>query len=742
MTALTRNVCLRLGLLSALTLVAAAYRPVALHAASPVASLDIVPDDAAFYSAMLRNREQFDVIAKSKAWAKIQALPGYQWALGFYQMQAANPGSPAGYLQAALNNPESRKSLDFLADIFSDEVFVYGGPSCNKFVELYQTVYWDIYMSGFQQGIEAARQGKTPPRSDEMQARILVRALSSQVDNIVFPDLVIGLKCKDKDFAKQLLDKLEANVQPIFAGNPMLAGRFKRETVGGHDYLTLTLEGGMVPWDPKVEEKIREFSATPADADKLIDHLKKLKLVVSLGLRDDFLIVALGPTTDALARLGKSPLAAREELAAVKEYAAKRLTSVSYTSKTFNRHFRPSKADIDKLATTVKSMIPPIPEEFSKLRGEIEQNVDELARDLKSMITEIGATASVGFLTNRGTESFSYDWSEHPEIDCSKPLDLLKHIGGNPIAVVAGRGTVSVGSYDMLVKWVGIISQYIAEYAGEQADATPVARQRLAIFMPALKSLAGRVDKAIRKSLLPALADGQSALVIDAKLTSRQFIKAIPPTEQAMPMIEPAIVVGVSDAPKLKEAFTEFYAAADDFVEELKRMDEIKNKPGIPGGPEIPKDFKLPRPKEFNLKQGKLWGYALPKEAGVDSRVMPNAGVADNVAVLSMSGRHTQRLLGESDPVMAGIKLPTNKAYGTVAAFDFTALLDAAAPWIDMALAKAAEQGPPDNVEMIKQHAKTGLEVLRCYHGTVAVTYQEGKITITRSRSEFKDLEE
>ena len=742
MNALTRNVSLRLGLLAALAVVMAVNRPAVIRAASPVASLDIVPDDAAFYSAMLRNREQFRAIANSKAWAKVQALPFYQMGLGLYQMQSANPGSPAGWLQAALNNPESRKSLDFLADIFSDEVFVYGGPSFNKFIELYQGVYGNLQMSGFQAGLKAAREGKEPPKSDEMQARVLVQALTSQVDNIAFPDLVIGLKCKDKDYAKQLLDKLEANVQPIFAGNPALAGRFKRETIGGSSYLTLTLEGGMVPWDPQVEEKIRSYSATPGDADKLIDHLKKTKLVISLGLRDDFLIVAFGPTTDALAKLGTSPLAAREELAAVQKYADKRLTSVSYSSKIFNQHFSPAKADIDQLASTVKSMIPPIPEKFPKLRGELEGNVDELARDLKSIVTEVGATASVGFLTNRGTESFSYDWSEHPEIDCTKPLDLLKHIGGNPIAVVAGRGKVTPEGYDMLVKWGGVACHYFDEYGGLEQGINPAMRKRAEKGIAALRALGTRMDKTIRESFLPSLADGQTALVIDAKLTSRQFLKAMPPTEQPMPMIEPAIVVGVSDAAKLKTAFREFYDAADEFVDALKAMDQVKNPAGGRAGDVIPKDFKLQRPKEFNLRQGKLWGYALPAEAGVDSRVMPNAGLSENVAVLSMSGRHTQRLLAENDPTIAGIKLAADKPYGTVAAFDFTALLDAAAPWVDLALAKGTEGATPENAEMAKLHAKTALEVLRCYHGTVAVTYQEGTITITRSRSEFHDLEE
>ena len=134
----SRNVSFRFGLLLAAAWIATACRPVAVRAAAPVASLDIVPADAAFYSAMLRSREQFDALANSKAWEKVKALPFVQTGFTMYQMQAANPGSPAGWLQAALNNPESRKSLEFLADIFSEEVFVYGGPSFNKTIELYQ----------------------------------------------------------------------------------------------------------------------------------------------------------------------------------------------------------------------------------------------------------------------------------------------------------------------------------------------------------------------------------------------------------------------------------------------------------------------------------------------------------------------------------------------------------------------------------------------------------------------------
>src|SRR5207244_11411929 len=102
----------------------------------------------------------------------------------------------------------------------------------------------------------------------------------------------------------------------------------------------------------------------------------------------------------------------------------------------------------------------------------------------------------------------------------------------------------------------------------------PKEQARFAKFVAEVKPLVARLDKATREGLIPALADGQAALVLDARLTSRQFIKNLPATEQPLPMIEPAVVIGVSDAAKLKEAFTEYYAVADDFVEVLKHIHE------------------------------------------------------------------------------------------------------------------------------------------------------------------------
>ena len=56
-------------------------------------SLKLIPEDAAFYSSMLRNREQFEAIRNSNAWAKVREMPVVQMGLSLYQAQLGTPSS-------------------------------------------------------------------------------------------------------------------------------------------------------------------------------------------------------------------------------------------------------------------------------------------------------------------------------------------------------------------------------------------------------------------------------------------------------------------------------------------------------------------------------------------------------------------------------------------------------------------------------------------------------------------------
>ncbi len=94
--------------------------------ATVAASLKLVPADVSFYHAMLRNREQVEIVAGSRAWAKFKTLPVVQDAWSQIEAQWTD-GNLAGARQL-LSLPENEQLLDLVKEMFSDEVFIYGDP--------------------------------------------------------------------------------------------------------------------------------------------------------------------------------------------------------------------------------------------------------------------------------------------------------------------------------------------------------------------------------------------------------------------------------------------------------------------------------------------------------------------------------------------------------------------------------------------------------------------------------------
>ena len=110
--------------------------------------------------------------------------------------------------------------------------------------------------------------------------------------------------------------------------------------------------------------------------------------------------------------------------------------------------------------------------------------------------------------------------------------------------------------------------------------------------------------------------------------------------------------------------------------------------------------------------------------------------VSEKVAVLSLSGKHTLRLLDELIRRSPGWRCRPIGRLAAVGGLDFAAFVDGLTPWVELALDKVAAQLPPEHAEMARQHAKMILEVLKVYRGSVSETYVEGKVTVTHTRSE------
>jgi hypothetical protein len=118
--------------------------------------LAVVPADAAFVSASLRLREQYDRIVRSNAWAALRDLPGVKRALDSFEEQRSMPGSPVSMVDTFVELPENAQAVELLKDMVSRDTFVYGEPSCVAFVKLAQKLQQAQQMAGLLSGPERA----------------------------------------------------------------------------------------------------------------------------------------------------------------------------------------------------------------------------------------------------------------------------------------------------------------------------------------------------------------------------------------------------------------------------------------------------------------------------------------------------------------------------------------------------------------------------------------------------------
>src|SRR5262249_35047151 len=155
--------------------------------------------------------------------------------------------------------------------------------------------------------------------------------LAENLDLIKTPDLVLGFKLRDPKPAEAQLKRLEKLLDGLAAQAPPLKGRGQRAPHPGGPFLTLAVGG---PVGPRGPIPFKKFEEEPGQYDALVKKLTGLKATLSIGVRGDYLLIALGESTAPLARLdGKGKrLNDRPELKPLAPFAEKRLTSISYAS--------------------------------------------------------------------------------------------------------------------------------------------------------------------------------------------------------------------------------------------------------------------------------------------------------------------------------------------------------------------------------------------------------------------------
>jgi hypothetical protein len=744
--------------------VAAIVGPPAALADAPAAGpagVALVPHDAAFLSSSLRLRQQYDMLVGSNAYKAIMNLPAVKRALDSYDEQRSTPGSPFSTVESFLELPDNKAAAELLADMVATDTFVYGEPSCVSFWKLVRTVMEAQQRAGLAAGREDMVVEEMPDddaADDDLKieafaadvdtrrgARVALETLADNLDLLVVPDVVWGFKTTKRDVAVAQLDRLETLAASLLEGDPDGATAVARRKIAGGEVLTFTVDGSRVPW-ADVERELAAAAGDDQRAEQVFDRLRDLDLVLAVGLVGDWVIVSLGDSADHLDKLaipgsGRRGLLDLPVFAPLRADAGRPLTAVSYVSESFAEAVADPEAGLDSMVAALDGLetVEELPAEaVDDIRGLAKRAAGEYGRRLP----QPGPWMGYSFLTDRGYEGYAWNWSRNQPFDGDRRLDLLEHVGGAPLAVLATRIKSDRAAFDAAVEIAAAAWQLGLRHGRPSMDDDE--RKSFDALAERLTPFAARLVTALREKVIASLADGQIALVLDAKGRAAKPQRRLPSSADPLPIVEPGIVLPVADPKLFKDGLNDLFALADEFTEAVRELDPRA----------MPETYRIPEPDRAKSDGGSVWSWALAN-AGLDEQIRPAIGVGDEVVVLSLVPKQAGRMLAESG-LETGTQLTKfDEPLAAAAAVDVAGLIDAARPWVvyltrygcvqqregevDPRRQLSADDETPEAKDAL-EHVAVILEALKSLRVAVAETsYREGAL-VTHWRNVIRDM--
>ncbi|MBW8885390.1 MAG: hypothetical protein JF612_11610, partial [Planctomycetia bacterium] len=405
-------------------------------------ALSKVPADIEYYRSMLRMGETVETIRKSQMWKQIWDEP----ALKELQKKAMESLGGADFepIRKFFADPANAEIPALAADAVSNEIFVSIGTGMGDLVSLAQELGGGLrFGPAFQQLLG---QGQGDPM--RTRARLLLQSLSEKPERLRVPDVMIGFKIREPAKVATQLKRIDPLIADALKDSP-LKGRTRRIKLGDDEFLVLSLDGSLVPWD---QIPIGMFEDKEGEFAPLMKHLKSMKLSIALGVRQGYLLLVIGQSTDSVLRFGGAgpKLIDRPELKPLANATTKPLTSISYASAKLRQATATTAEDITGLADGAKALLGQIglPDD---LTNSLTKDIDALTQSLAKGLVRPEAAFSYSFRTTRGWETFDYD-STPAGASSTKPLTLLNHVGGNPILASVWRSKTTVDDYRVFVK--------------------------------------------------------------------------------------------------------------------------------------------------------------------------------------------------------------------------------------------------------------------------------------------------
>lgn len=762
----------RLSVCVVATVLFAAGRPAMSVADVADTGLAMIPADAAFVSSSLRLREQYEAFVSSNAFASVQQLPAVKKFFDSLEEQRAQPGSPLSIVDTFMQLPENQQAVDLLADMVATDTFVYGEPSWIKPVALLKKVQQAqqaaniLGMAGgdapfgeldVREDLPGGDDGAGGPvwvhplgmqmirieYGNELASRLMLKTIADNKDLIVIPDLVWGFRTTMGEAAVTQLKRLEVLLQLAAQANPDLANAVERRTIAGGEFVTFTFK----PDYSLLRQQMLVDDESEKDVDAIFEALAGIEVVLAVGVVGDRVVLSLGDSTEHLEKLVVSGrgfekgLLSTKPLVPLKDHRDRPITAVSYVSQEMMEVLAPSTAELDQLAS-LTDQIAEQADLSAEAAADARETLQAISTQYAKWLPIPGPWMAYSFIAEQGYEGYAWDWSRNGPLDGDLRLDLLEHVGGAPLAAASLRLRKDAYRFDDVVSWADRIRGFVTKHLVPRADEG--VQEQVAAFERHILPLGQKFVDIVRRTFRPAMAGGQVGFVIDGKSKTSRLQQSLPKAEQTLPLIEPAIVIGIDDPALFREGMNDLFALSDELVDAVRAM--------LPES--VPTDYRIADPRKEEIEGGNVWSWSLEK-SGLDDQVRPAIALGKDVAVLSLVPKQAGRLIVET-PLTTGSQLTKfEEPLAGAATIDVAGLIEALEPWVvymtryvavqqregsvdaDLTLDAAAED---QQVKEILEQVRGVLEAAKSLRVATAETAVKPDATVTHWRNVIRDM--
>ncbi|MFG0261136.1 MAG: hypothetical protein ACF788_01940, partial [Novipirellula sp. JB048] len=629
-------------------------------------SLRFVPHDASVYFAQLNNRAKWDAVVGSDAVQSFLATPtGQKMKNEFIQeivagLRHRDPSELSPWSRDALAfvlSDSGRALLPLLTNLASQELFIFADGSLDELLMQFD----QKVQTGLATGAEVA----------------------SHVEPLSIPKIVAGARLSDASDRQQaiaLLTLLESAIRNNVLGlsdseHEYINQALRRETQGSdHDVWIFRFDYRDYPWDAAIARlKNDPGSDDPAAAiqqmESLRDHPPTEPLIFTVGIQHGYLL-----TTIASEQYHRSDLLAAEPLYKTTIFEPllanrhRTFSAVSYRS-----------SDYQQLTSWVNSYAPILPMVASGIRSNLaEQGIDpevaarlsddldadlaKLTQDLRNAFAPAADRLNFSYLYNGGIAGYRYDSHRDPLTFEPQPLEILKHVGPNPLYF---RASADWDSQDGLQSWMQRIETRAQQFSAALGPGDLPANGR----NPGLDLLTS-IFSTTKDQFLPSLGN-QSAWVVDLSMRSQSWHSAVPPSQAELPFPALALVYQLRDAAQHRQAWRQYYQSVAPLTATVAPL------AGFPPG------SMLPAATETKIPGGVFLHLAGTSALGADRRFSPGLALSDQWAVYGLFPAQANRLLRPSSPQLPPPLNDLERPLIGATYFDFQQLGQAIQLWVD-----------------------------------------------------------